>query len=173
MDALRQELDQIFSHYPEMYCTDGARKTRDESLSIQEYISYVGIDNNLMQWEWGKGCLSTDFFKRHRDRIAEGGVRMFFNEVPSDSKETDIVLVDSVSGLDFTGTKCKVAVKDVSVTVEDNKVWAYGTATVIAIGKCDALMQDKSVFVGKSDKCGCELFGEAKACGKGFFYPLP
>lgn len=168
MDKFREEIHEILDKHPETYCGKVRAMVLDDNVSTIDFLKYVGLGTNLMLWVWGKGSMPTFMFKKYRELVAESGVRLFFNEVPSDSLPTDIVLVDEVSGLDFTGTKCKVVVKDMVATVGDNHVWGYGKAWVVGKGAADAIMDDESTFIGKSDKCGCETFGNAKFHGKGY-----
>lgn len=168
MDEFRKEIDGILKHHPETYCTKVAGMVRDDNVSTIDFLKFVGIRTNLMLWVWGKGSLPTSIYKKYRDLAAESGVRLFFNEVPADSLPTDIVLVEDVNGLDFTGTQCKVVARNATVIVENNHVWGYAKSTVIGTGACDAIIDDESHFVGKSDKCGCETFDRATFSGKGY-----
>ena len=168
MNEFRTEVHEMLVKHQETYCEKVKAMVLDENLSDKDFLQYVGLYNNLMLWVWGKGSVPSSFLKKWQELIESSGIRMFFNEVPSDSKRTDIAFVDEVSGLDFTGTKCKVVVRDMVVTVGDNHVWGYGKAWVVGMGAADAIMDDESTFIGKSDKCGCETFGKAKFHGKGY-----
>ncbi len=168
MTTLQKEIDRILSQHPAFYCGDGREKVRQASQ--QELVRYGCTEKNLLQWEWGNGKLSTDFFIKFAKDFAESGVQLFFNRVPNASenpKETDIILVDQVDGLDFTQCPCRIAVKDRLVTVGDNRVNAYGSARVVSKGATDAVMEHQSHFHGTQEHCMAELFDQATASGIG------
>lgn len=161
----RQALDNILMKSPQYYCGEGREMVLHASEG--DIVRYGCKDNNFLQWHWGEGRIPTSFFKEYADVFKRGGVNLYFDCVPTDATEDDIVLVENSIDIDLSATKAKVAVKDACAVVGKNLVWAFGSANVIARGACDCIAYDEALVISEDDNAGIELFGNAQHTGKG------